>query len=315
MKKSFPLVLLMVSLVATTGIAQETPEPAQPAPAAADAAQETSTAADETSVRQAGEAYVKAFNEKDSETLAAFWSADAVYINRITGDQVVGRSEIAEQFKSIFSASEETKLSVDVESLQFVSPNVAVEHGVATFVTADSNPDRVSYSAVYVRRDGKWLLDRVTDEESASSDEESHYEKLRDLEWIVGSWVDEDDSVRIVTDCNWTAKRNFITRRFSVAVEGADELTGMQIIGWDAKKGHIRSWTFDSDGGLAEGVWSKSDDGWFVRKKGTTPDGQATTAVNRLTIRDADSFEFQSTQRTIDGNLLPNVDEVVVVRK
>ena len=60
----------------------------------------------------------------------------------------------------------------------------------------------------------------------------------------------------------------------------------MQIIGWDAAAKRIRSWTFDSDGSFAEGSWSKKDNRWYVRKKGTTADGKMASAVNIITLVD-----------------------------
>ena len=268
---------------------------------------------DEATVRKAGTDYVDAFNKRDAETLASYWSPEAVYSNRISGEQVVGREAIAAQFKSLFDTAANLKLAVSVESIQFVSPNVAVEHGTAKFLSPDTVPEQIAYSAVYVRRDGKWLLDRVTDEASKTTN--SHYEQLKGLEWFIGSWVDQDENVRIVTDCNWTKNKNFITRTFTVSADDNVELSGIQIIGWDAGSKQIRSWTFDSDGGFAQGVWSKSKDRWYVHKKGTTAEGETTTAVNHVTPIDDTTFAFQSTQRTLAGELLPNIDEVLVVRK
>jgi len=283
------------------------------APTAAMAQETTEQAKDEAAIRKTGEAYVKAFNGKDANALAAFWSPEAVYTNRLTGEQVVGREAIAQQFAGIFEAAEALELDVNVQSVQFVSPNVAVEHGVAKFISPPSEPEEVDYSAVYVRRDGKWLLDRVTDDPEPVV--QSHYEQLKDLEWMIGSWVDKDENARIVTECNWTKNKNFITRSFTVSVVDRIELSGMQIIGWDEAARQIRSWTFDSDGGFSEGTWSQKDNRWYVRKKGTTADGSKAAAVNIITYVDDDAFTLQSTQRTLAGDLLPNIDEVMVVRR
>ena len=266
----------------------------------------------EAAVRKAGTAYVEAFNQRDAKTLANYWSPEAVYVNRSSGEQVVGREAIAAQFKSLFDTATNVTLAVDDESIQFVSPNVAVEHGTARFLSRDATPEEVEYSAVYVRRDGTWLLDRVTDKAPQATS--SNYEHLKGLEWFIGSWVDQDENVRIVTDCNWTKNKNFITRTFTVSADDNVELSGMQIIGWDASSKQIRSWTFDSDGGFAQGVWSKSKDRWYVHKRGTTAHGETTTAVNHVTPVDDATFAFQSTQRTLAGQLLPNIDEVLVVR-
>ena len=268
---------------------------------------------DEAAIRAGVESYVKAFNEGNAEAVAAFWSPEAVYTNRISGEQMVGREAIVKQFKELFESPEAMKLDVSVESVQFVSPNVAVEHGTAKFLRPDADPEAIEYSAVYVRRDGKWLLDRVTDEAAKAAN--SNYEKLKALEWFVGGWVDQDENIRIVTDCSWTKNKNFMTRSFTVSTGDKVELSGMQIIGWDAASKQIRSWTFDSDGGFARGVWSKAKDRWYVHKKGTTADGKTTTAVNHVTPVDENTFAFQSTQRTLAGQLLPNINEVLVVRR
>jgi uncharacterized protein (TIGR02246 family) len=272
----------------------------------------TSTDGD-TAIRTTGEAYVKAFNARDTKALAEFWSPEAVYTNRLTGEQVVGREAIASQFEALFDSANELKLEVRVDSIQFVSPNVAIEHGIARFLSPEAEPDEVDYSAVYVRRDGKWLLDRVTDDPGQIV--QSHYEQLKDLEWMIGSWVDDDENARIVTECNWTKNKNFITRSFTVSIDDRIELSGMQFIGWDAAAKQIRSWTLDSDGGFSQGTWSKKDNRWYVRKKGTTANGRKAAAVNIITYVDDDAFKLQSTQRTLAGDLLPNIDEVMVVRR
>lgn len=245
--------------------------------------------------------------------MAEFWSPEAVYTNRVTGERVVGREAIASQFQTIFQSDGDLKLQVDVESIKFVSPNVAVENGLATFLSSAAEPESVDYSAVYIRSAGKWLLDRVTD--APKRNVQSHYDHLKDLEWMIGNWVDEDDGGQIVTSCTWTKNKNFITRSFSVTIEDRIELSGVQFIGWDAAAQRIRSWTFDSDGGFSEGAWKKDGSRWYIRKKGITADGSRAAAVNIITYVDDSAFKLQSTQRTLGGALLPNIDEVIVVRR
>ncbi|GAG12971.1 unnamed protein product, partial [marine sediment metagenome] len=71
-------------------------------PLAASAQDASTPTAEEAEIREAGEKYVAAFNERDAEALAALWSPDAVYTNRMTGEQVVGREAIEEQFVALF---------------------------------------------------------------------------------------------------------------------------------------------------------------------------------------------------------------------
>ena len=268
---------------------------------------------DEAAIRKMVTAYVEAFNKHDAKALADFWSPEAVYLNRVSGEEVVGRKAIAQQFTDLFKDEPDAKMTVVTESVQFVSPNVAVERGTSTMTLPKEESEENAYSAVYVKRDGKWLLDRVTDE--SNPDKDSHYEQLKPLEWMVGHWVDKDDHVDIETDCNWTKNRTFLTRSFKVSVDGDGEVSGMQIVGWDPAKKSIRSWTFDSDGSFADATWTRKGDRWYIRNEGTLADGRKGSMTNVIKRIDDNSFTWQTIERTAGGELLPNVPEVLVVRE
>jgi len=268
---------------------------------------------DEAAIRKADEAYVTAFNNHDAKALADAWSPEAVYLNRATGTEVIGRAAIAEQFAAIFKGQPEVRLDLSVQSIQFVSPNVAVEHGIAKTLAPKAGPEEIAYSAVFVRRDGQWLLDRVTDTPKVSVP--SSYEQLKPLEWMIGRWIDKDDKVEIKTECQWTKNRSFITRSFTVAAEGQINLSGMQIIGWDPVAKAIRSWTFDSDGGFAEANWTSKKDRWFIQNKGVLADGRKASMVNVIKQVDQNWFTWQTVERTVGGELLPNINEVLIVRE
>jgi len=269
--------------------------------------------ADEAEIQKAVESYVSAFNQRDAQALAALWSPEAVYMNPATQEEVVGREAIEKQFAAIFMGEKEVKLDVTTDSIQFISPNVAVEHGVATLLRPNESPEESTYTAVYVKREGQWLLDRVTEEVAPVV--LSNYEHLKELEWMIGTWVDQEDQVRIETTCQWTKNQNFMTRAFALYVRGEVKSAGMQIIGWDPAAKQIRSWVFDSDGAFGEGTWSKKDKSWHIHNVGTLPDGGKSTSVNILTYVDDDTFTWQSVNRHVGEELLPNIDEVIVVRQ
>ena len=205
-------------------------------------------AADQTAIEEAIEAYTAAYNAKDAKTLAAHWSPEAIYINPLTGNQVEGREAIEKEFAEILTELGDTKLAVDVEAIRFISPSVAVENGVAKLISAEGEPSESSYTAIHVKRDGKWLLDRVTEEDVPVV--QSHYEQLKELEWMIGTWIDGDDQGHVETTCQWTRNKNFITRSFTVSIDDRIDMAGMQIIGWDPASQQVRSWVFDSDGGF-----------------------------------------------------------------
>ncbi len=265
-------------------------------------------AADEAAIRKAVESYVAAFNRGDAKALAALWSPDAVYTNRLSGEQVVGRAEIEKQFAAILAEAKGAKLESQTESIRFLSPNVAVEEGTAKVIRPDQEPEESEYTAVYLKRDGQWLLDRVSEEDQPLVP--SHYEQLKDLEWMIGRWVDQDDDATVVTECNWTRNNNFIARSFTVQTGERIDMAGMQIIGWDPSSKQIRSWVFDSDGGFGQATWKKKGNRWYIQQSGVLPDGRKSSAVNIITCLDDETCALQSINRTVDGELLPNVEEV-----
>jgi uncharacterized protein (TIGR02246 family) len=268
---------------------------------------------DEDAIRAAVESYVATFNRGDARALAALWSPEAVYTNPLSGQQVVGRAEIEKQFAAIFAEVKGIKLEAKTNSIQFVSPNVALEQGTAKVIRPDKTSEESEYTAVYVKRDGQWLLDRVTEEDVPVVP--SHSEELKELKWMIGTWVDQDEQNRIETTCQWTKNQNFITRFFTVSVRDRIDMAGLQIVGWDPAAKQIRSWVFDSDGGFGEGVWRKKGNRWYVQSTGTLPDGRKSSSVNIITYVDDNTFTWQSVNREAGGEILPNVDEVVVVRQ
>jgi uncharacterized protein (TIGR02246 family) len=269
-------------------------------------------AADEAAIRKTVASYVEAFNKHDAKALADHWSPDAVYLNRSTGEEVVGRAAIAEQFAALFKEQPAVKLEVSVASVQFVSPNVAVERGTAKLIGPNSEPEEIEYSAVDVKRDGQWLFDRVTDKTKEVAP--SHYEQLKVLEWMVGTWTADTDNADVELECNWTKNQNFLTRAFKITI-GDESFSGMQIIGWDAAAKGIRSWTFDSNGTFAEATWQQRGGTWFLRNRGTLPDGRTASMINVMKQVDQNSFTWQTIERTAGDELLPNIDEILIVRK
>ncbi|MFT5528141.1 MAG: hypothetical protein ACI9G1_001693 [Pirellulaceae bacterium] len=269
-------------------------------------------AADKAAIEKAIESYTAAFNAGDAKALAEHWGSEAVYINPLTGSQVEGREAIAKEFEAILAATKGTKLVVEVESIEFVSPGVAMERGVAKLIPKDGEPSESSYTAIQVKRDGRWLLDRVTEEEAPAA--AASYEHLKDLQWMIGTWIDKDEEATVETTCQWAKNQAFITRAFTISVADRIDMSGMQIIGWDASAGKIRSWVFDSVGGFGEATWTQKENRWITEAVGTLPDGRKTSAINIMTIVDDNTVTWQSTGRELDGEILPNIEAVKLVR-
>lgn len=138
---------------------------------------------------------------------------------------------------------------------------------------------------------------------------------LRELEWLVGDWIDEGEDATIKTKCRWTRRRHFLTRTFSIESEGQVVLEGTQVIAWDPIYQQIRSWMYDSEGGFSEGTWSQDGDHWNVRAVHTLATGERASAINVLTYVDENTIRWKSINREIEGEIQPNIPEVTVVRR
>jgi uncharacterized protein (TIGR02246 family) len=286
---------------------------AEAAKPTAEPAPQLTTEADEAAIRANAEKYVEAYNRRDSATMAQMWSPEALYMDPRTGEAVVGRAAIKDQFDYALAGQEDAKLAITIDSIEFVSPNVAIEKGKAVVTYSDHPAEESEYSAVHVKRDGQWLVDRISESEIPVPPP-STYEHLKPLEWMIGSWMDEDETTTIQTDCEWTKNKNFITRSFAVLSGDDTDLSGMQVIGWDAANEQIRSWVFDSKGGFGEGTWTESEDGWTIQSTGTLTDGRKTSATNIIKRIDDDSYTWESINREADGELQPNIEPVTIVR-
>jgi uncharacterized protein (TIGR02246 family) len=317
MKTLFLSLCLLGVLIWTTLAADPVPkEQAKSDVTQSTVAAPDSRSTDEAAIRAAGAAFIEAYNARDAKKLAALWTPEAIYIDPLTGEQTVGREEIEKVFEDAFADKQDAKLAVDLGSIEFVSPNVAIVRGAAHVIRPGAEPEESDFTSVRVKRDGKWLIDRISEVEKEKA-LPSNYEHLKELEWMIGSWHDDDPrpSVEIQTDCAWTKNKNFMTRAFAIAIGDEVRKSGMQIIGWDPNAKQIHSWVFDSDGGYGEGTWTHKQNKWFIQNSATLQDGGKATSLNIMTKLDDDSFKWESVNRDIDGELQPNVDPVIVVRK
>jgi uncharacterized protein (TIGR02246 family) len=283
---------------------------ANPAPPQAGAADDQEHAA----IRAVANAFLDAYGAKDAAAIGALFTENAEIVDD-DGEVTQGRAAIVERFARIFTANESGKLDIDVESIHLLSPAVAVEEGTAT-VSGDAGekPETSRYSVIYVKQDGRWLQARIQDQ---TPSEETARDHLKDLEWMVGEWVNESDDELVSTTCSWSDNGSFLIRQFDVKIEGQVALSGTQRIGWDPLRKQFRTWVFDDEGGFAEGfvAHDEDDNQWVVKSTGVNSDGQPVTATTVFRPLDPDRIGWQTLERTVAGVALPGFDQYILVRK
>ncbi len=120
--------------------------------------------------------------------------------------------------------------------------------------------------------------------------------------------------ITVTANVAWTKNKHFLRRSISVTREGEDTTEATEIIGYDPIAGGLRSWVFDSEGGFGEGTWTHDANKWLVSFKATAPDGSASTAQQVITVVDEKKYTWESINRQRDGEALPNLDKIEVIR-
>lgn len=272
----------------------------------------SNSSAEEAAIKAAIKSYVDAFNRGDAKALASHWT-EGGELATPAGETIIGRANLEKDFAAYFEKYKGARIELIQTEISLLSPGVAIERGTAKVVRPDEQPSETEYEAVHVRRDSGWKMDSVREADRPQT--RSHYEHLKDLEWMIGDWIDADQNSSVETTCQWTKNRNFMTRSFKVSLQGEVDLEGTQVIGWDPVRQAIRSWLFDSDGGFGVGLWSRDGSQWTVQALRILHSGEQASAINILTYIDDNTFKFKSTGRQVGGELMPNIREVTVVRK
>lgn len=267
---------------------------------------------DVRAINELDASFVKAYNAKDATAIGEFFTPDAE-IEDEDGTVTRGRDAIVARFTRIFKQSQGDELTVDAGSLRFLGTDLAIEEGTASLSTgADTPPVSNRYSVIYARQGGRWLHARIRDE---APDEDPH-DQLLNLEWMLGEWVNESDDAVVKTTCTWSKDGNFLLRDFDVKIEGRIALSGTQRIGWDAQRKQFRTWVFDDRGGFAEGLMSRDDgDRWVIKATGVRSDGKTVSVTNAITILGKDRLLWESFDRTLGGEVVPETGRFTMVRR
>ncbi len=256
-------------------------------------------------------AFVAAYNKGDVKSITAMFAEDAEWVDQ-GGNVLSGREAIADHFKGVFLVSRGRTLDVDVESVRALTADVMLEKGTTTVTEREGRTSVSSYTAVHVKKGDAWLISQFTETGSPLAGSAARH--LAELEWLIGSWVDDEDGIEVKSTIERALDDNFLTWTYSVTNADGDESSGTQVIGWDPAIGKIRSWAFETDGSFSEKVWTQDGRRWLIETRTVLPDGGQGTEEQTLTFVDKDKFTSSYASRQVDGETLPNIGPVTVVR-
>jgi uncharacterized protein (TIGR02246 family) len=252
------------------------------------------------------QSYARAYASGNAEAVAAHWKSDGEIVDA-EGMRTLGRAAIEKTFADFFANNRGSKITIQLISAKPEGENVIVAE-ICPKIDPPISKSICEVGAMVVLvkdADGKWLIEGVREKNPLPAS----YEHLKQLEWMVGDWTvnaKKAENVVFSLHCHWTENKSFLICMYTA--KHLDVVRhGTQVIGWDAKEKKIRSWMFDSNGGFAGGFWEKAGNRWSIELSGTSPEGEGIKGTQILAAVDADTFTFESTNRSKGGEKIADV--------
>jgi uncharacterized protein (TIGR02246 family) len=260
---------------------------------------------DEEAIRAVSAGFIRALQAGDAKALAVIWTDEGEYVGE-DGTVIHGRSALESAYAKALAKHHEVKVEGGIDSIRFVSRDSAIVEGSARVQRGKGEPAAARFNFLVVRENGKWLLAVVREWPDDGT-------SLKDIQWLIGTWEAKTATAQVRATYAWDEDHQFINARFQIKEKGhATSLT--EKIGVDPSTSQLRTWLFESDGGIGEANWSRDGKRWLLKATGVQADGSEMTATNILTPVDKDSFTWQAIDRTKDGDDLPSIPPVKVTR-
>lgn len=267
--------------------------------------------ADERAIRASAEAFTRAYNAGDAHALAEQFSKNADVIDG-DGVRIQGREAIEEALASTFKAEPGDRITLTIDSLRFLSPDVALEEGRNTVTPTGDAPVSRRHIVIHVKQDGRWYMDSVRE---AKEPVVRPHDRLKELEWMLGDWTDEGSDSNVQTNCHWSKDKNFLLREITIQVQGETATSITQRIGWDPLTERFKSWEFDSEGGHSEGLWARAGEkSWVVNHSGVLPDGRTASATRVIVLEAPNRVRWASIDRVVGDEAIPEEMSFIMVK-
>ena len=262
-----------------------------------------------TELRKSAAAFEKAANARDAKAAAALWTAGGEFTDE-AGNSIRGRDNLGKMYAKNFAAAPKGNFQLTIESVRQLGENLAASEGILKFAPADgTETTSTTISAMHVREGNGWLV--ASAKESPS---DSGMARVADLAFLIGDWeaMRDDRSIRI--SYAWNDGKTFIQSRFTVTEKGEVTASGIEVLGRDPGSGVLRSWLFDKSGAIGESTWKKDGDRWLIEASGTLAQGLAMSATNILIPLGKDAFSWQSVDRSVGEQAMPDHPPLKVTR-
>lgn len=261
------------------------------------------------SLQAAARAYLEAFNKRDARALAGLWASTGEYTGP-DGRTVKGRENIQQSYVEFFKENSEARVEMEVKSTRVLAETTAVEEGTLKLLLPGREPEVTNYTAIMVREKDNWLIASVKETDV----DPSELVRIADLGWLIGNWSAKRGAREVITSYRWDANKVYIVGEIEVKEDGKTINRANIRITKDGVLGALRSWTFESTGAVGEALWVRDGERWLMEASGHLPEGAVMNVTNIFVPVGPNEFTFQSVDRAIDGQALPDLPPLKVTR-
>lgn len=262
---------------------------------------------DVANVKTAAATFTQALTDHDANTIASLLTSDVTEYD-LTKQEAISGSDNVLKYLTTLLPQDNSQLHISIEQISIKGPDLIRARGLA-----EHHNEQTAFSVDFKKEEGTWRISQIS--HLLLQPAPSHYEQLQELNWLVGSWVNQDADTSFHSHYQWDTSKNFLEQEFTLIVLGHKQLSGKQLIGWDPTTSSIRSWIFDTDGGFGESRWTKDESQWYVSTAFTLADGRKASATHIFTPVDNNTYTFTSVSRDVDGALLPNIGPFTIIRE
>src|SRR5262249_51909873 len=155
-------------------------------------------------------AYIAAYNQKNVGKLVDLFTPDGTLIDS-ENVAIRGRDDITEEFSEAFEERSNYTLHAQVDRIRMITPDVAQAEGVSRLVSPKEATIANHFVVLLARQGQNWKIAEIRDY-PAPPDIVAPSERLKELEWLVGDWVDESEDTQVTSTVRWGQGNAYLVR-------------------------------------------------------------------------------------------------------
>jgi hypothetical protein len=248
--------------------------------------------------------YVKAWNAGNVEALNKMWAANGELVDA-QGVTVDRKALLANRLGK--SDGQRPALAIELNKVRLLEPNVTLVDGESKLAGSNGSAlQRTRFVGVLVNENGAWRIRLIRQLSTRPAPQSPPAEPLKDMDWMIGEWAGMGEGMRVHVSTQWDMGHRYLVTRFEYEPAAGEPYDAEIRAGWDPESRSIKTWYFDSRGGLSTTTWGKNGDHWLGAVAGTLSNGNPFTATLAITKIDNDSYLRTLSNMKVDGQTMPD---------